>query len=49
MKRIVDDDVCLSFLLSHSSVAIKDGIGEETSRDLEPDGWKAAANGNITL
>jgi len=49
MKRIVDDDVCLSFLLSHSSVAIKDGTGKETNRDLEPDGWKAAANGNIML
>jgi hypothetical protein len=49
MKRIVDDDVCLSFILFHSSVAVKDGTGKETSRDLEPDGWKAAANGNIKL
>jgi len=49
IKRVVDDIDFLSLLLLKSSVDVKDGMGTEISREQEPDGWKAAAKGNMIV
>jgi hypothetical protein len=53
IKRVVDDTVVgvdpYLLLLSKPSVDVKSDTGTETSREEEPDGRKASANGTIML